>query len=134
MSRPLSRRGLFKLGGAAAASLAVAGCGIPGLAKIVTTAQAEEEAAGYWPKQKPTGKLNFANWASYIDANHESLKLFTNATGIQVNYQEVIEDDNSYFAKIDPLIRAGQYAGFDSHRRVGRMHPAGGGHAGRHGQ
>jgi spermidine/putrescine transport system substrate-binding protein len=113
MSRPLSRRSLFQLGGATAAGLAVAGCGIPGLAKTVTTAQAEAEAAAYWPKQKPTGKLNFANWASYIDPSHETLKLFTKATGIQVNYQEVIEDDNSYFAKIDPLIRAGQYSGDD---------------------
>jgi spermidine/putrescine transport system substrate-binding protein len=104
---------MFKLGGAAAAGLAVAGCGIPGLAKVVTTAQAEAEAAAYWPKQKPTGRLNFANWASYIDPDHESLKLFTKATGIAVNYQEVIEDDNSYFAKIDPLIRAGQYSGAD---------------------
>jgi spermidine/putrescine transport system substrate-binding protein len=109
----LSRRGLLKLGGAAAASLAVASCGIPGLAKIVTTAQAEQEASAYWPKQKPTSRLNFANWADYIDPSHESLKLFTKATGIQVNYQEVIEDDNSYFAKVDPLIRAGQYSGAD---------------------
>jgi spermidine/putrescine transport system substrate-binding protein len=113
MSRTMSRRGLFKLGGAAAAGLAVAGCGIPGLAKIVTTAQAEAEGAAFWPKQKPTGKLNFANWADYIDPTHETLKLFTKATGIQVNYQEVIEDDNSYFAKIDPLIRAGEYSGDD---------------------
>jgi len=113
MSRPMSRRGLFKLGAAAAASLAVAGCGIPGLAKVVTTSQAEAEAAAYWPRRKPTGKLNFANWADYIDPKHETLKLFTKATGVQVNYQEVIEDDNSYFAKIDPLIRAGQYTGFD---------------------
>jgi spermidine/putrescine transport system substrate-binding protein len=109
----MSRRGLFKLGGAAALGLGLAGCGIPGLAKIVTTAQAESEARAYWPKQKPTSKLNFANWADYIDPDHESLKLFTQATGISVNYQEVIEDDNSYFAKIDPLIRAGQYTGFD---------------------
>ena len=113
MSRPLSRRGLFKVGGAAAASLAVAGCGIPGLAKIISPAQAKAEGAAYWPKQKPTGKLNFANWADYIDPSHETLKLFTKATGIQVNYQEVIEDDNSFFAKIDPLNRAGEYSGFD---------------------
>jgi spermidine/putrescine transport system substrate-binding protein len=109
----LSRRNLFRLGGAGAATLALAGCGIPGLAKIVTTAEAESEAKAYWPRQKPTGKLNFANWADYIDPNHETLKLFSQATGISVNYQEVIEDDNSYFAKIDPLIRAGQYTGFD---------------------
>jgi spermidine/putrescine transport system substrate-binding protein len=104
---------LFRLGGAAAAGLAVAGCGIPGLAEIITPEQAEKEATAFWPKQKPTGKLSFANWADYIDPQHESLKLFTQATGISVNYQEVIEDDNSYFAKIDPLIRAGEYSGDD---------------------
>lgn len=109
----LSRRGLFKLGGAAAAGLALSGCAIPGLAKIITPAEAQAQARDFWPRQKPTGKLNFANWASYIDPNHESLKLFTQATGISVNYQEVIEDDNSFFAKIDPLIRAGQYTGYD---------------------
>jgi spermidine/putrescine transport system substrate-binding protein len=113
MSRALSRRDLFKLGGAAAASLAVAGCGIPGLAKIISPAQAKAQAAAFWPRQKPTGELNFANWADYIDPSHETLKLFTKATGIQVNYEEVIEDDNSFFAKIDPLIRAGEYSGYD---------------------
>jgi spermidine/putrescine transport system substrate-binding protein len=109
----MSRRGLFKLGGAAALGLGLAGCGIPGLAKIVTPAEADAQARAFWPKQKPTDHLNFANWADYIDSSHESLKLFTQATGISVNYQEVIEDDNSYFAKIDPLIRNGQYTGFD---------------------
>lgn len=109
----LSRRGLFKLGGAAAFGAALSGCAIPGLAKIITPAEAESEARSFWPKQKPTGTLNFANWASYIDPNHESLKLFTQATGIAVNYSEVIEDDNSFFAKIDPIIRSGQYTGYD---------------------
>ena len=108
-----TRRGFLGLAGAAAAGLAVSGCSIPGLAKIITTSQAQSEADSFWPKQKPTGKLNFANWASYIDPSHNSLKLFTAATGISVNYQEVIEDDNSYFAKIDPLIRAGEYTGAD---------------------
>jgi spermidine/putrescine transport system substrate-binding protein len=109
----MSRRGLFKLGGAAAAGLALTSCGIPGLAKIITPAEAKAKANEFWPKQKPTGRLNFANWASYIDPDHESLKLFTKATGIGVNYQEVIEDDNSYFAKIDPILRSGQYSGYD---------------------
>ena len=109
----MSRRGLFKLGGAAAAGLALSGCAIPGLAKIITPDEAKAEAAAFWPKQKPTGHLNFANWASYIDPNHETLKLFTKATGIGVNYQEVIEDDNSFFAKIDPILRSGQYSGYD---------------------
>ena len=109
----MSRRGLFKLGGAAAAGLALSGCAIPGLAKIITPDEAKAEAKDFWPKQKPTGRLNFANWASYIDPDHETLKLFTKATGIGVNYQEVIEDDNSFFAKIDPILRSGQYSGYD---------------------
>ena len=109
----MSRRGLFKLGGAAAAGLALSGCAIPGLAKIITPDEAKAQAKDFWPKQKPTGQLNFANWASYIDPNHETLKLFTKATGIAVNYQEVIEDDNSFFAKIDPILRSGQYSGYD---------------------
>lgn len=112
-SEGMSRRGLFKLGGAAAAGLALSGCAIPGLAKIVTPDEARAQAREFWPRQKPTGRLNFANWASYIDPNHETLKLFTKATGIGVNYQEVIEDDNSFFAKIDPILRSGQYSGYD---------------------
>jgi spermidine/putrescine transport system substrate-binding protein len=109
----MSRRDLFRFGGGAAAGLALAGCGIPGLAQIISPAEAEKEARAFWPKQKPTGHLNFANWADYIDPDHQSLKLFTKATGISVSYAEVIEDDNSYFAKINPLIRNGQYTGFD---------------------
>jgi spermidine/putrescine transport system substrate-binding protein len=109
----MSRRDLFRSGGAAAAGLAVAGCGIPGLAKIITPAEAETAGRAFWPKQKPTSQLNFANWASYIDPSHQTLKLFTKATGISVNYQEIIQDDNSWFAKIDPLIRAGEYIGYD---------------------
>jgi spermidine/putrescine transport system substrate-binding protein len=112
-STGMSRRGLFKLGGAAAAGLALSGCAIPGLAKIITPDEAKAQALDFWPKQKATGRLNFANWASYIDPNHETLKLFTKATGIAVNYQEVIEDDNSFFAKIDPILRSGQYSGYD---------------------
>jgi spermidine/putrescine transport system substrate-binding protein len=112
--RPLSRRGLLKLGGAAAAGLTVAGCGIPGVARIITAAEAEQEAKAFWPKQKATRHLNFANWASYIDPSHHSLKLFTQATGIGVTYAEIIEEDAGWFAKIDPLIRQGkQYIGWD---------------------
>ncbi|MCL2585310.1 MAG: spermidine/putrescine ABC transporter substrate-binding protein [Streptosporangiales bacterium] len=109
----MSRRDLFRLGGAAAGGLALSGCAIPGLAKTVTPAQTRAEAARFWPKQKPTRQLSFANWASYIDPNHQSLKEFTKATGIAVSYSEVIEDDNSFYAKIDPIIRSGQATGYD---------------------
>ena len=61
----MSRRGLFKLSGAAAAGLALSGCAIPGLAKIVTPDEAKAQAQAFWPRQKQTGRLNFANWASW---------------------------------------------------------------------
>ena len=53
----MSRRGLFKLGGAAAAGLALSGCAIPGLAKISTPARGQgRRRSEFWPKQKPTGQ------------------------------------------------------------------------------
>lgn len=113
MNPAMSRRSLLRLGGAAAGGLALSGCAIPGLAKIISPAQARAEAAAFWPKQKPTRQVSFANWASYIDPSHQSLKEFTAATGIAVSYSEVIEDDNSFFAKIDPIIRSGQPTGYD---------------------
>ena len=71
------------------------------------------EAEKFWAKQKKHGHVNFANWPLYIDTSHETLKQFTQATGITVNYKEVIQDDPSWFAKVDPEIRAGQYIGYD---------------------
>jgi spermidine/putrescine transport system substrate-binding protein len=109
----ISRRNALSLGGVSAAALALSACGVQGAAKTQTTKQAETAAQKFWKAQKATGTVNFANWALYIDPSHQTLKEFTKATGISVNYQEVIQDDNSYFAKIDPVLRSGQGTGFD---------------------
>ncbi len=109
----LSRRSALRLGGMSAAAAALSACGVQGAAKPESTAQAETAAQKFWKAQKPTGTVNFANWALYIDPNHQTLKEFTKATGITVNYSEVIQDDNSFFAKIDPVIRSGQSTGYD---------------------
>lgn len=111
--RVYTRRNALRLGGMSAAALGLAACGVQGAAKQQSTAQAESAAQKFWKAQKPTTHVNFANWALYIDPNHQTLKEFTKATGISVTYQEVIQDDNSYFAKIDPIIRSGQSTGFD---------------------
>ncbi len=109
----LGRRTALRLGGLSAASLALAACGVQGAAKQQSTAQAESAADKFWKAQKKTGQVNFANWALYIDPSHETLKQFTQATGITVTYSEVIQDDTSFFAKINPIIRAGQDTGYD---------------------
>src|SRR5215469_2448124 len=91
--RDYSRRNALRLGGMSAAALGLAACGVQGAAKQQNTAQAESAAQKFWKAQKPTTHVNFANWALYIDPNHQTLKQFTETTGISVTYQEVIQDD-----------------------------------------
>jgi spermidine/putrescine transport system substrate-binding protein len=111
--RDYSRRNALRLGGLYAAGLGLAACGVQGAAKQQSTAQAETAAEKFWKAQKPTSQVVFANWSLYIDPSHQTLKEFTKATGIKVTYNEVIQDDDSFFAKINPLIRSGQATGYD---------------------
>ncbi len=72
--------------------------------------------ASWWKKQKLHHQLTFANWPYYIDVlkgRHPSLDHFTKTTGIKVNYQEVIQDNPSFYQKIRPSLAAGQPTGYD---------------------
>jgi spermidine/putrescine transport system substrate-binding protein len=112
--RDYSRRGALRLGGLGAAGLALAACGVQGSApRQQTTKQALSAAQRFWKAQHLTKHVNFANWALYIDPSHATLKQFTAATGITVTYSEVIQDDTSFFAKVNPILRAGQDTGYD---------------------
>ena len=69
-------------------------------------------------KQKPTGRLVFANWPLYIDysnwlKDHPTLAAFSRNTGIQVTYEEVIEGNEPFFEKIAPRLQAGRPLGYD---------------------
>jgi spermidine/putrescine transport system substrate-binding protein len=63
--------------------------------------------------------LNFSNWQLYIDVDDEDANLrptldqFTEETGIAVNYTEDINDNDSFYARISPQLRAGQDTGRD---------------------
>lgn len=88
-------------GGLSAAAL-MAACGIGG--------EAEKTDSGTKDNLTTTeknGELNFANWPAYIDkAKGESptLQQFEKASGIAVNYKEVINDNLSFFQTIrEPL-------------------------------
>jgi spermidine/putrescine transport system substrate-binding protein len=87
-------------------------------------------ACGIGPQASPTpgattgngnggdGTLQWANWPFYIDQDDETgesetLRMFTEETGIEVNYREVIEDNESFFGTIQPSLAAGQPAGWD---------------------
>jgi spermidine/putrescine transport system substrate-binding protein len=112
--RRLPRRDFLTAAGIVGASSLLAACGIEGSA-------AREGAdrvnwTSYWAGQKKTGQLNFANWPLYIDSEHgksESLALFTQATGVQVNYEPVIQGDAPFYATIEPQLAASEATGFD---------------------
>ncbi len=57
--------------------------------------------------------LRWANWTAYLDYDEETksyptLNAFKKSSGLQVSYSEDIEDNDSYFNKIAPQLRAGQ--------------------------
>ncbi len=112
----VSRRNALRLGGLGAGALALSACGVAGTK--ASTANPSAEASAFWANKKKTGTLNFANWPLYIDvgstsSDHPSIDLFTKQTGIKVKYSEVIQQDDSFFGKIQPVLAAGQSIGYD---------------------
>lgn len=113
----LSRRSAFAgLAGVAATGL-LAACGSPGRnAAASGSASATPRAA---VDKSDTEKLvNWSNWPEYIDVddkgNHPSIDAFTKSTGIKVNYNEDYNDNDEFFAKVRPLLEAGQDTGRDT--------------------
>ena len=52
------------------------------------------------------GTLFFENWPLYID--DKSVGLFEKQTGIKMKYTEAYNDNNEYFAKVQPLLSKGK--------------------------
>ena len=120
-----SRAQLLRTAGAGALGLSFSGflaaCGAagtnPGSSSTASGGTAVGSAA-WWAQQKKQGVLDFANWPLYIDVSnhgksHPSLGQFTKATGIKVNYSEVIQNNDSFYAKISPVLQGGQGIGYD---------------------
>ncbi len=111
-TRRLGRRDALRLGGLSALGAALAACGVPGKGTPATSVDAGT-LANFWQDRKQNGKVDFANWPLYMDPAHPELKKFTAATGIQVNYQEVIQEMGPWFAKVQPQLSAKQSIGYD---------------------
>jgi spermidine/putrescine transport system substrate-binding protein len=70
---------------------------------------------------QPGDSVNFANWPLYIDqakdkdgnVYYPSLKDFKDQTGIDVNYEAVIQSNEEFFGKIQPQLTAGDSTGWD---------------------
>ncbi|HEX7535757.1 MAG TPA: extracellular solute-binding protein [Dermatophilaceae bacterium] len=98
------------------AVVGLAACGSAGKGSASATAKNRVKAA---TDLSATEKLvNWSNWPSYMDVDektkkHPTLDAFTKQTGIKVNYTEDYNDNNEFYAKVRPLLEAGQDTGRD---------------------
>ncbi|GIF04946.1 polyamine ABC transporter substrate-binding protein [Actinoplanes siamensis] len=111
--RRLGRRDALRLGGLTALGTALAACGVDGTGNNPAASVDAGAVASFWEGKKQNGKLDFANWPLYMDPERPELKRFTTRTGIQVNYQEVIQEMGPWFAKVQPQLSAKQAIGYD---------------------
>ena len=109
-TRPLSRRTFLRGTGAVLGAAALA----PILAACADTASGPFAGS-------PSGRVDFANWPLYIDRKRDasgqvvrpSMVQFTDETGIEVNYREVIPDAEVFYQEIQPYLAAGKPCGWD---------------------
>jgi len=120
--RRISRRTMLRYTSVGAGALALAACGVStptdGQSPGTSPSPGGVGSPEWWAQQKQTGNLNFANWPLYIDVDEEqgtypSLEEFTKTTGIEVNYRDVIPDNDTFFPTIRPALEAGQDTGWD---------------------
>jgi spermidine/putrescine transport system substrate-binding protein len=126
--RQILRRGAYGLGGLALAPI-LAACGGEDAPPATTgttgatgvTGASPTGATGFdWASQSQHGTVTWANWPLYIDKEKidgskqsPTLLAFTDQTGIEVTYDEVIPEYASFFAKIQPVLAAGQTLDYD---------------------
>ena len=78
------------------------------------------------PVPSPTGPLKFANWPAYIDltgkaaeeekyspGSSPTIEQFKKKYGVEVDYQEKIQDNKLFYATIQPQLQGGGETGWD---------------------
>ena len=108
-----SRRSLMAGAGALGAGAFLSACGTSGTS---TSSSGKPKAAV--DKSKTDKVVNWANWALYLDYDdktkvYPTLDKFQQTTKIKATYAEDIEDNDSYFAKIQAQLKTGQDFGKD---------------------
>ena len=111
----LSRRTLV-LGAAGLGMTALAACGSEGRSPAARGTSATARSAQDMSDAEKV--VNWSNWPEYIDVNDETqarptLEAFTTSTGIKVNYTEDYNDNDEFYAKVRPLLAAGNDTGRD---------------------
>ena len=117
----LPRRRLLQSAGIGGAALMAAACGARGTSSTPAPSGSRSEgnlAAKTQPDQSATEKkLVWSSWVEYIDedddGNRPTLERFEEATGIDVELREDINDTAEFAAKVRPQLEAGQDIGRD---------------------
>ncbi len=112
----LTRRTVMQGAGAAGMAAVLAACGTKGTANPGGSASKKPTVVD---KSDVDKIVNWSNWQAYIDVNdknstHPTLDAFYKKTGIKVNYTEDVNDNDEFFAKIQPQLSAGQDTGRDT--------------------
>jgi spermidine/putrescine transport system substrate-binding protein len=129
LARPVTRRAVLVGGSLAGFAAFLAACGTPGTQTAgpaaTTPGATSGPAASTGPvpvattPPTPSAELNFANWTYYMDLDPEddtkfkTLEDFKVKYGTTVNYEEVIDDNDSFIGTIRPQLQAGQDTGWD---------------------
>jgi spermidine/putrescine transport system substrate-binding protein len=108
----LSRRALLRGAGGAGVAAALAACGT---GDTGTSAGPQETAEDRSASEKV---VRWANWPAYLDYDDDSktyptLEKFQDETGLEATYAEDIDDNDSYYGKIQGQLRNGQDIGKD---------------------
>jgi spermidine/putrescine transport system substrate-binding protein len=112
---PVTRRRLFRRGGAAALSMSALGY----LAACGPKTGGVAESAGSGPdtiaEAKVSDSLTFSNWPLYIEEDRGTLKEFQKEYGTKVKYIEEINDNVEFFGKVRQQYARGDSGGRDIH-------------------
>jgi spermidine/putrescine transport system substrate-binding protein len=107
----LSRRTFFRGAGAVGLATLLAACGTEAQAPKSSEERAAED------KSDQEKVVNWSNWPEYIDVDdagkRPTLEAFMKQSGIKVNYTEDYNDNDEFFAKVQPQLSAGQDTGRD---------------------
>ena len=123
----LSRRTFLVAGSLTGVAAFLAACGTAGTSTPPAATPTAEPTAGASPTDTPvptpkpttSAELNWANWTYYMDVDpndatkYPTLEQFKAKYGTTVNYQEVIDDNDSFFGTIQPQLQAGQDTNWD---------------------
>jgi spermidine/putrescine transport system substrate-binding protein len=133
MTAELSRRRFLQGSALVGFSAFLAACTSSGQTEAppsigVPTPPPESEAANASPTPlpSPTGPLQFANWEAYIDlagaageagkyspGSSPTIENFKKQYGVDVNYVEKINDNEEFYALIQPALSTGLSSGWD---------------------